>query len=193
MLLLRQKPTPQKRRLPLNKPLPNQDSLDQLDSWDVLVGRVTGHWDRASLRIIPFSTTPGRFDTDAVLCAEIDAKRHLLKVLSSRRQGKHVILDCGLVPQQALALNGASLFIHVSMRPVLPEGEFYADQIFGMKVQTESGRDLGEVEEILESTAHDIYQTSQVMFPAVPHYILKRDFEQNIIVVRDLSEWDEMH
>jgi ribosomal 30S subunit maturation factor RimM len=67
----------------------------------------------------------------------------------------------------------------------------YTDQILGMKVQTETGRDLDEVEEILETPAHDIYCTSQVMIPAVPEYILKRDFESNVIIVPDSVEWDE--
>jgi len=171
--------------------LPNPDLLQQLETWDVLVGRVTGHWDRASLCIISFSDTPGRFGADALLCAAKDGKRRALKVLSSRRQGKHLILDCGLATEEAIALKNAELFVHVSMRPPLPEGEFYADQILGMKVQTENGRDLGEVEEILETPAHDIYCTSQVMIPAVPEYILKRDFENNVITVPDSLQWDE--
>jgi 16S rRNA processing protein RimM len=171
--------------------LPNPDLLQQLETWDVLVGRVTGHWDRASLRIISYSDTPGRFGTDAVLCAAKDGKRRALKVLSSRRQGKHLILDCGLTPHDAQNLKGAELYIHVSMRPVLPEGEFYTDQVLGMKVLTETGHDLGEVEEVLETPAHDIYCTPQVMIPAVPEYILKRDFESNVITIPDSVECDE--
>ncbi len=155
------------------------------------MGRVTGHWDRASLRIISYSDTPDRFGADAVVCAAKDGKRRLLKVLSSRRQGKHLILDCGLTPHDATELKDAELYVHVSMRPVLPEGEFYTDQLLGMKVQTETGRDLGEVEEILETPAHDIYCTSQVMIPAVPEYIVKRDFENNVITVADSLEWEE--
>jgi 16S rRNA processing protein RimM len=174
-----------------NNLLPDPDLFHQLETWDVLVGRVTGHWDRASLRIISFSDAPGRFDAGAVLCAAKDGKRRVLKVLSSRRQGKHWIVDCGLTPQQAQELKGAEFFVHVSMRAPLPEGEFYTDQILGMKVQTESGRDLGEVEEILETPAHDIYCTPQVMIPAVPEYILKRDFENNVIIVSDSLDWEE--
>lgn len=155
------------------------------------MGRVTGHWDRASLRIISFSDAPGRFDAGAVLCAVKDGKRQLLKVLLSRRQSKYILLDCGLSNEQAVSLKGAELFVHVSMRPVLPEGEFYTDQILGMKVQTETRRDLGEVEEVLETPAHDIYCTPQVMIPAVPEYILQRDFENNVITVSDSLEWDE--
>jgi len=174
-----------------NNLLPNPDLLNQLETWDVLVGRVTGHWDRASLRIISFSDASGRFDAGAVLCAAKDGKRRVLKVLSSRRQGKHLILDCGLMPHDATELKDAELYIHVSMRPALPEGEFYADQILGMRVQTENGRDLGEVEEILETPAHDIYCTPQVMIPAVPEYIIQRDFENNIITVSDLLDSEE--
>jgi len=177
--------------MPPNNQLPDPDLFQQLETWDVLVGRVTGHWDRASLRIIPYSDAPGRFAAGAVLCAAKDGQRHLLKVLLSRRQGKHMVLDCGLSNEKAVALKGAELFVHVSMRPPLREGEFYADQILGMKVQTESGRELGKVEEILETPAHDIYCTPQVMIPAVPEYVVKRDFENKVIIVSDSLEWEE--
>src|SRR5947209_7527 len=111
------------------------DNLDDLASWNVVVGRVSGRWDRADLKVKPFSTTPGRFAAGVKLCAATGTGRRLLTVLTSRASGNQWILDCGLTtPEEADALQGVELFIHPSMRPPLPPDEFYLDQLLGLRV-----------------------------------------------------------
>lgn len=162
-------------------------TLQDLETWTVLVGRVSGHWDKANLKVKPFSTTPGRFAAGARLCAVIEGKRQLLEVRTSRPSGHAWILDCGFqTTAQAAALHGAELYIHPSMRPALPEGEFYIDDLMGMRVQTEDGEDLGEIEEILETPAHDVYVTPQAMIPGHAEFVVRTDWENRILVVRDV-------
>jgi 16S rRNA processing protein RimM len=158
-----------------------------LDTWTVLVGRVSGHWDKANLKVKPFSTTPGRFAAGARFCAAVEGKRQLLEVRSSRPSGHSWILDCGLqTTAQAEALHRAELYIHPSMRPTLPEGEFYIDDLLGLRVQTEAGDDLGEIEEILETPAHDVYVTPLAMIPGHSEFVVSTDWENKILVVRDI-------
>lgn len=158
-----------------------------LETWTVLVGRVSGHWDKANLKVKPYSTTPGRFAAGARLCAVAGNKRQLLEVRSSRASGHSWILDCGLqTTEQATALHGAELYIHPSMRPPLPEGEFYIDDLMGLRVQTEAGEDLGEIEEVLETPAHDVYVTPLAMIPGVAEFVVTTDWEKKILVVRDV-------
>ena len=160
---------------------------DDLTTWNVIVGRITGHWDRANLKVQPFSTTPGRFDAGALLCAVKDDKRRLLTVKSSQYKANHWIIDAGLTQTpDAESLKGAELFIHSSMRPPLPEGEFYLDELIGLRVVTESGEELGEIEEILETPSNDIYVTPLAMIPGVAEFIVKTDFENKLLVVRDV-------
>lgn len=158
-----------------------------LETWTVLVGRVSGHWDKANLKVKPFSTTPSRFAAGARLCAVVEDKRQLLEVRSSRTSGHAWILDCGLTTtEQATALHGAQLYIHPSMRPPLPEGKFYIDDLMGMRVQTEAGEDLGEIEEVLETPAHDVYVTPIAMIPGIPEFVVRIDWEHKILTVRDV-------
>jgi len=160
---------------------------DDLSTWTVLVGRVAGHWDRASLKVQPFSTTPGRFAAGAKLCAVKEGKRQLLAVQDSRFKAKHWILEVGFTQTpQAEALKGAELYIHPTMRPTLPPDEFYIDELLGLRVVTESGEDLGEIEEILETPAHDVYVTPHAMIPGVGEFIVKTDFENKVLMVRDV-------
>lgn len=162
-------------------------SMDDLQTWDVLVGRVVGRWDRADLKLAPYSEVPGRFAAGAKVCIESGGKRRLLEIRASRKSGHSIIADCGIVTtEEADALRGAELFIHPSMRPALPPGEFYLDEILGMRVRTEAGDDLGEIEEVLETPAHNVYVTPSAMIPAHADFIVSTDWEKRELVVRDL-------
>lgn len=161
--------------------------LEDISSWDVLVGRVKGRWDKASLRIVPFSDAPGRFGAGAKLCAEKGKERLLLEVQSSRAKDGVWICDCGLASGEiADRLIGAELFIDRSMRPQPEDGGFYVDELFGMRVVSESGIEMGEITEVLETPSNDVYVTPKAMIPAHPDFIVSRDMEARVLVVRDV-------
>lgn len=167
---------------------PAGENLNDLESWNVLVGRIKARWDRTALKVVPYSTTPGRFVAGAKLCVVQGQKRRLLEIETSRKQGHTFLLDCNLPSQEAAeALRGAELFIHPSMRPPLPEGEFYLDELIGLKVRTESGEDWGEITEVLETPAHNVYVTPHAMFPGLPEFIVETDWEKRVLVVRELE------
>lgn len=159
-----------------------------LSDWNVLVGRVKARWDRALLKVVPYSTVPERFAAGARLCVVQGGKRRLLEIRSSRPQGHTLLLDCGLPsPEAAEALRGAELFVHASMRPPLPPGEFYLDELIGLRVRTEDGEDWGEIEEVLETPAHNVYVTPRAMIPGRPEFIVRTDWENRVLVVRDIA------
>ena len=162
-------------------------ATQDLSSWDVLVGKVVGRWDHASLKIQPLDASAHRFDTGSKLCIESDGTRRLVEVQASRRQGKAFICDCGILTlEEAEALRNAKLWIHRSMRPPLPEGEFYLDEIIGFQVRTDTGEALGEIVEVLETPAHNVYATGQAMIPAHTDFIVSTDWENRVLTVRDI-------
>ncbi|MDQ3812579.1 MAG: hypothetical protein M3347_01355, partial [Armatimonadota bacterium] len=55
-----------------------------------------------------------------------------------------------------------------------------------LRVRTESGEDLGEIEEILEGPAHDVYATAHAMIPGHADFIVSTDFENKLLIVRDV-------
>ena len=162
-------------------------SHTDLDSWDVLVGRVKGRWDHAKLRIQPFSEVEGRFSAGATLAVSpVEGPRRLLKIRESESKNGLWICDCDLrTVEEAEALVRGEVYVHVSMRPELGPGEFYPDQIIGMHIVTENGEDLGAIEEIMESPSHDTYVTAQAMVPDVPEWIVRIDGEKQAVIVRD--------
>ena len=161
--------------------------LEDISSWDVLVGRVKGRWDKASLRITPYSEAKGRFGEGAKLCAQVGKERLLLEVKASRPKDGVWICDCGLASSEmADRLIGAELFIDRSMREKPEDGGFYVDELFGMRVVSESGVEMGEITEVLETPNNDVYVTPKAMIPAHPDFIVSRDMEARVIVVRDI-------
>ncbi len=163
------------------------DLSQDLSTWDVLVGRVRDHWNQADVRIQPFSTAAGRFEAGAQLCAVVGNERQLLTIRTSQSKGNHWVCDVGFTQTaQATALKGAELFIHTNMRVPLPEGEWYPDELLGWRVVTETGEELGEIEGVLETPAHDVFETNLAMIPDVPDFIVKKDAETKTITVRDM-------
>jgi 16S rRNA processing protein RimM len=162
---------------------------EDLTTWRVLVGRVKGRWDHSNLRIIPFTEVKEYFQTGSQLCfAPTNGPRRVLTIRESRLKDKQWVCDVNLLAtEEAEALIGSQVFVHPSARPALPEGEFYLDDIFGMRVVTEAGEDLGTVHEILESPAHNIYVTKKAMIPAHADFILETDWENRVLKVKDVK------
>ena len=164
------------------------DDLSDLSTWNVLVGKVVGRWDHASLKIAPIEASANRFQAGSKLCVEEKGgARRLIEVLGSKAQGKNWICDCGLSTQQAAeALINANLWIHRTMRAPLAPGEFYLDEVLGMWVRKQAGEDWGEIEEILETPAHNVYVTNRAMIPAHAEFIIETDWEKRVLIVRDV-------
>lgn len=72
------------------------------------------------------------------------------------------------------------------MRPPLPEGEFYLDEILGFQVRTENGEELGTVDDVLETPAHNVYVTETAMIPAHREFIAETDWKSRVLIVRDI-------
>ncbi|MDX8335358.1 ribosome maturation factor RimM [Candidatus Cetobacterium colombiensis] len=69
----------------------------------------------------------------------------------------------------------------------IEEDEFLANDVIGMKAITESGENIGEVVDIYETAAHDIYviedEEFETMIPDVEVFIKKIDFNKREMIV----------
>jgi len=71
------------------------------------------------------------------------------------------------------------------MRQELPPGRYYYDDLIGLSVRTCDGRNLGIIQDILESPAHDIFVTEQGLIPGSRETVREVDLERRVIVVAD--------
>jgi 16S rRNA processing protein RimM len=70
----------------------------------------------------------------------------------------------------------------------LPEGTFYRWQILGLEVQTEEGESLGQVVDIFETGANDVYLVrsrlgEELLLPAVEPVIKNVDLDSRCMIV----------
>ena len=87
----------------------------------------------------------------------------------------------------AEALHGCSVFIKENERAVLPDGEYYVDQLIGLDVLADTGRSFGKLSDVLSSPAHDVYVTDRgAMIPVAGDYIISIDLDARKITVRDV-------
>lgn len=80
----------------------------------------------------------------------------------------------------------------------LPEGSYYHHQLIGAKVFTPGGRSLGELVEVMERPANDVWvvrerpEGAEVLIPATREAVLEVDMARGRVVVADwILEVDE--
>ena len=156
------------------------------ETWDVLVGRVKDRWDRALVRISPFSDVPNRFAKGAQIVLVKGENRELFTIEISEAKAGYFVCGLGLTSSEAAdALIGAQVFVHRSMRPELANGKLYPDEYIGMTLETPEGESLGEVEEVLETPHHEVFVSKEALVPDVPAFIVSVQKDARKIIVRD--------
>lgn len=85
------------------------------------------------------------------------------------------------------------VFISTEQLPPLEDDGYYLHELIGLKVYEQEGRLLGEMKEILETGANDVYVVlneagEETLVPATEETILEVDFDQEKMIVTRL-EW----
>ncbi|MGO8671719.1 MAG: ribosome maturation factor RimM [Capsulimonadaceae bacterium] len=167
--------------------------------YTVVAARITGaHGVSGNVRLRLIGTNPevsasAIRSATRVLAVDDDGSSRIITVTSLRKQpqpkGSWIARFQGVAGRDdAEALFGMRLMVPESCLPSLPEGEYYVDQLLGMSVRTEDGRPLGELTDVLNSPANDVYVTSTgVMIPAVAAFVQSVDVERRTITVVDMA------
>jgi len=84
------------------------------------------------------------------------------------------------------------VYVRASDVPRLPEGQLYQHELFGFSVVDESGSLLGELVEILETGANDVYVVRdvngrEILLPVIPSVILELEPVRRLIRVHLLE------
>jgi 16S rRNA processing protein RimM len=93
------------------------------------------------------------------------------------------------VREEAGLLRNQFVYVPEAELPVLPDGEFYYHELFGLSVFTENGDRLGELTEVLETGANDVYVITaedghEILIPAIDEAIRSVDLKSRKMVVR---------
>lgn len=90
---------------------------------------------------------------------------------------------------QAEALRGALIYLPAESAANLPDGTYFHHQIIGLRVETEDGEALGEVLDILQTGANDVYivgggEQDELLLPAIGSVIQRIDLAAGTMVVK---------
>lgn len=119
-----------------------------------------------------------------------------LSILERRWKDKVLLLtfDGYNVREEVAALTNQLAFIKSSGLPALPEGEYYHHELLGLQVIDESGQEIGQLNEIIETGANDVYLVrassgQEILIPALESVILKVDLQNKQVTVRP-QQWE---
>lgn len=88
----------------------------------------------------------------------------------------------------AMPLKGKTVMV-ARVDAGLPEGGYFLQDLIGAKVQSEDGKNIGILTEILEKPASEIYVVTDTegyehLIPAVPAFVLSSDADAGVVTVR---------
>jgi 16S rRNA processing protein RimM len=95
-------------------------------------------------------------------------------------------------PEDAGLFRNQWVYVKATDVPALPEGKIYQHELFGFKVVDENDHLLGELVEIIETGANDVYVVKdeagkEILLPAIPSVILELDADRRLMRVHLLE------
>lgn len=156
---------------------------------DIVIGKIIAPvGTRGEMKVILLTEFPERFDAGSELTLRLpvgECKR--VKVQNQRiyKEGLAMNLEGVGTRDEVEALRGAEFVIDADELHDLPSGGFYLFDIIGLRVVVEDGRECGEVTEILQGGANDVYITSTgVCIPALKTVVAKIDLGEGVMTIR---------
>ena|SRR5688572_4716197 len=90
-------------------------------------------------------------------------------------------------PESAGRFRNHWVYVKSSEVPSLPQGQVYKYELVGLSVIDDAGNALGEITEVLETGANDVYVVKnaerEILLPAIPDVVLKIDMESKVMTV----------
>lgn len=156
------------------------------------IGKITGtHGIKGTMRVFPTTEDPTRFERLKEIIVEIRGKRETLHIQKVAYHKQFVLLTV----QEITDINVAELYktgtILIPEAAAIPleEDEYYTRDLYGLRVVTEDGEDLGELTKIYVTGANDVYavqkdeNAKELLIPAIKDCIKKVDLENGVMTV----------
>lgn len=93
-------------------------------------------------------------------------------------------------PETAGSLRGAYIQVPRSDIAPLPPEQYYVFEMIGLRVVMESGREVGELQEVIPLPVHDVYvvrgPSGEVLIPAIHEIVVGIDVAARRMVIRPI-------
>ena len=167
---------------------------DKSSEWFAVGSIVAVHGLRGDLKVRPLTA-----DSDALVSASrlllVDRKGHQLPVVPLRvvaHKGNYLLRLHGMEHIDAVeGLVGREVRMLYEDLPELADDEHYWHQLQGLRVVDRQRGELGQLDDLLATGAHDLYVVNgrfgEVLIPAVGRFVLDIDLDAGVMSV-DLPE-----
>ncbi len=155
------------------------------------IGKIVNtHGLRGDVKVMPWCDDPEIFHVLAYVC--IDEKE--FEIEKSRIHKNMVILKLEGIDriEDAEQMRNKTLTVPREELGELPEGTYYICDLLGCTVETEDGRVLGKICDIIKTGSNDVYAVEnedkkQVLIPVIDEVVKKVDLDARHITVRLLK------
>jgi 16S rRNA processing protein RimM len=173
----------------------NRPDLSGPEPRFLLLGEILRpHGIRGELRMRVLTDYPERIpELDQVYLADsIDSSApESYHVTNMRMHQGYALLTLDGIADRSQADTLRELKVMVAIEDAIPleEGEFYLYQLFGLRVETIDGLNLGIIKDVLETGANDVYvldspQHGEILIPVTEETIVSTDITAGCVVVR---------
>jgi len=135
---------------------------------------------------------PERFRSGRNLFVGEEHKPMKLAGTRSHARGMLIKFKGVETPEEAGQFRNQWVYVKAADVPALPENQIYLHELFGFKVVDENEHPLGELVEIIETGANDVYVVRdenghEILLPAIPSVILDLDPARRLMRVHLLD------
>jgi 16S rRNA processing protein RimM len=142
---------------------------------------------RGELKVEILTDFPERFASLRQVFIGDGAKS--FSVEGARRHGGAALLKLAGIdtPEGAATLREELVYVALEDAVALPENRVYLYQLIGLRVKTTEGQSLGEITDVLDTRANDVYivhdGTREILLPAIPDVVKEINLERGEMIV----------
>jgi 16S rRNA processing protein RimM len=155
---------------------------------------VKTHGLRGCLKVLSFLESQNILDgLDFVYLESSSGQKSRHKIKKLNPSGKFFFLELNGVDnvEAAQALVGSQFLFPRDLLEVLPEDEYYWQDIIGLDAYTTEGRHLGRIESIFPTGSNDVYvcrgDDGEILIPAIADAIVRIDLDGRRMTVKLLE------
>lgn len=148
------------------------------------------HGVRGEVKAVPLSDFAERYYSLKDVYVERNNSFQVCTVQSVRWNKNNLLIKFEGIdnPEQAALLKNKYLMIDIEDTVPLPEDNYYLFEIVGLDVFDEDGNKLGKIQDVLQTSANDVYvvqgdNDKEILIPALKKLVRSIDIEKNTMIV----------
>ncbi len=149
---------------------------------------------KGDVRVVPSTFDVERFKLLKEVSAELKTDKRLLEIEKVWYHKGFVILKFRGVDDMTSAERLKNYVLKIDESQALPLGkdEYYVGDLYDMRVITDDGEELGQIYQIIETGANDVYCVrnaagTEILIPAIKQCILNVDVANHVMTVKLLE------